>query len=146
MCSTLRSSYWLDEELKYLGQRQGGETWNGHRMAHAHIVWYGNSEQDISVPSTEISTRVKYRLRVRAQFSCHSTFFGNANKYYACPSRSWICLVWCSHCGKPYSLQCNSGSCYTAGWSKINKWLFSDFFYFMEVLMKAVIIHDPTSF
>ena len=26
MYSTLRSSYWLDEALKYPGQRQGGET------------------------------------------------------------------------------------------------------------------------
>ena len=58
MCSTLRSSYWIVEALKYLGQRQGGETWNDHRMAHAHRAWYGNSAEDISVPSTEISTRL----------------------------------------------------------------------------------------
>ena len=56
---TSRSSYWLVVALKYLGQRQGGETWNGHRMAHAHRAWYGNSAEDISVPSTEISTRKK---------------------------------------------------------------------------------------
>ena len=41
MCSTLRGSYWLVEALTYLGQRQGGETWNGHRMAHAQRAWYG---------------------------------------------------------------------------------------------------------
>ena len=46
----------LVEVLKYLGQRQCGETWNGHLMAHQR-AWYGNSAQDISVPGTEISTR-----------------------------------------------------------------------------------------
>ena len=50
-------SCWLVEALKYLGQRQGGETWNCHRIAHAQRAWYGNSAQDISVSGTEISTR-----------------------------------------------------------------------------------------
>ena len=27
-------------------------------MVHAHSAWYGNSAEDISVPSTEISTRL----------------------------------------------------------------------------------------
>ena len=29
-------------------------------MAHAHRAWCGNSAEDISVPSTKISTRIKY--------------------------------------------------------------------------------------
>ena len=68
MCSTLRSSYWLVEALKYLGHRQGGKTRNGHRMVHAHRAWYENSGEDLSVPSTEISTRqTKWRLNSSAQ-------------------------------------------------------------------------------
>ena len=65
MCSTLRGSCWPVEALKYLGQRQGGETWNGHRMADAQRAWYGNSAHDIPVLGTEISTR-NFKLQLQS--------------------------------------------------------------------------------
>ena len=71
MYSTHWSSFWLVEALKYLGQRQGGETWNGHRIAHAHSAWYGNSAEDISVPSAEISTKLsKVSVLTKYYFYC----------------------------------------------------------------------------